>query len=201
MRDTELSKVDPPHTPAPHRHKASVAHRRARQQPHSIQSRSDGPQSRVEHSINSAVSERPEILSHGDFREVEWPNLELNGCDAQEANFSAATLTGICALGANLHGAQFEEAQLQGAALCGANLTSANLRHADLRNANLTWCDLRNATVFAADLRGANLAWADLRNADLRQINLVGAYYNRQTQWPADFDPVQARLICFAESR
>ncbi|MEZ4622905.1 MAG: pentapeptide repeat-containing protein [Caldilineaceae bacterium] len=200
MRDTELSKVDPPHTPAPHRHKASVAHRRARQQPHSIQSRSDGPQSRVEHSINSAVSERPEILSHGDFREVEWPNLELNGCDAQEANFSAATLTGICALGQIYTVRNLRRRNCKVLPFV-VNLTSDNLRHADLRNANLTWCDLRNATVFAADLRGANLAWADLRNADLRQINLVGAYYNRQTQWPADFDPVQARLICFAESR
>lgn len=141
------------------------------------------------------------VLPHGDFREVDWAGVILNGCDATGANFSAAMLADLCALGANLTDVQFEEAELQNAALCGANLTQANLRNADLRNANLTWCNLRGATLLAGDLRGANLAWADLRDADLRHVNLKGAYYNVRTQWPTGFDPAAAQMLCLAESR
>jgi len=137
----------------------------------------------------SATEEATTELALGVFREIEWPNRNFNGFDAHGADFCAAILTGICALGANFSDTLFEEAQLQNAALCGANLNSANFRHADLRNANLSWCDLRGSSLFAADLRGANLAWADLRHVDLREANLVNAYYNYQTQWPTDFDP------------
>lgn len=143
----------------------------------------------------------PTVLSHGDFREVDWSDEILNGCDATGADFSAATLLNLCALGATLCQSQLEETQLQNAALCGADLTGANLRHADLRRANLSWCNLRGANLFATDLRGANLAWADLRAVDLRAANLRGAYYNNQTQWPTDFDPHTAAMICLSETR
>ncbi len=140
-------------------------------------------------------------LPHGDFREVDWSGMILNGCDATGANFSAATMIDFCALGANFSESQFEEAQLQNAALCGANLTRTNLRNGNLRNANLSWCTLRGANLFAVDLRGANLAWADLREADLREVNLTGAYYNLRTQWPIGFDPTAKQMICLTESR
>jgi uncharacterized protein YjbI with pentapeptide repeats len=143
----------------------------------------------------------PVVFPHGDFREVEWPGAILNGCDATGADFSAALLSDLCALGANFSEGQFEESQLRNAALCGANLTRTNLRHADFRNANLTWCNLRGANLFAVDLRGANLAWADLREADLREVNFVGAYYNFRTQWPVGFDPAARQMVCLAESR
>lgn len=136
----------------------------------------------------SADSAGLPLLALGVFREVTWPERDLNGQDAHGVDFCAAILTGICALGANFADASFEEAQLQNAALCGANLTGANLRNANLRNANLAWSNLQGASLFAADLRGANLAWADLRNVDLREVNLNGAYYNQETKWPASFD-------------
>lgn len=140
-------------------------------------------------------------LPFGNFREVEWPGVVLNGRDAHGADFSAANLTDMCALGANLANIQLEEAQLQNAAICGTNLSHANLRHADLRNANLTWSDCRGAILFGADLRNANLAWTDLRDTDLRQANLSGAYYNAQTKLPNGFDPDAARMINVGESR
>ena len=142
-----------------------------------------------------------ETLVEGTFREVAWAERDLNGHNAQGADFSAATLTGICALGTNFAGALFEETQLQGAALCGANLTGAILRHANLQNANLMWCNLRSASLFGADLRGANLAWADLREVDLREANLSGAYFNYHTQWPHNFDPQHAAMFELAEPR
>lgn len=140
-------------------------------------------------------------LPNGTFREVDWTAVNLNGRDAHGADFSAAVLRDLCALGANLQDVQLEEAELQNAALCGANMQSANLSHANLRNANLTWSNLSHAKLFDCDLRGANLAWADLRNVDLRLANLAGAYYNAKTQWPADFDPQQAQLIYLGEAR
>lgn len=144
-----------------------------------------------------AVSDLP----NGTFREVDWTAVNLNGCDAHGADFSAAILHNLCALGANLQDVQLEEAELQNAALCGANMQNANLSHANLRNANLTWANLSKAKLFDCDLRGANLAWADLRKVDLRLANLAGAYYNTKTQWPADFDPQQAQLIHLGEAR
>ncbi|MCB0083515.1 MAG: pentapeptide repeat-containing protein [Caldilineaceae bacterium] len=140
-------------------------------------------------------------LPQGHFREVSWPAVNLNGCDAHGADFRAADLSGICALGANFAGTLFETTDLSTSALCGANLTNANLRAANLYCANLSWCNLCGATLASADLRGANLAWADLRDVDLQGADLTGAYYNRHTQWPADFRPDQGQLIYLAEAR
>ncbi|HRW10732.1 MAG TPA: pentapeptide repeat-containing protein [Caldilineaceae bacterium] len=163
--------------------------------------RSQAPGDLLHHEEEFQEAAVTETLVEGVFREVEWPGSNLNGHNAQGADFSAAILTGICALGTNFAGALFEETQLQGAALCGANLTGAMLRHANLQNANLMWCDLRSASLFGADLRGANLAWADLREVDLREANLSGAYFNYHTQWPRNFNPRDAAMFELAEPR
>ncbi|MCB0172814.1 MAG: pentapeptide repeat-containing protein [Anaerolineae bacterium] len=47
--------------------------------------------------------------------------------------------------------------------------------------ANLSGIDLRRA-----QLQGANL------NTNLNYVNLTGAFYNVDTIWLADFDPIQA---------
>lgn len=178
-------------------HRRPRRHSRPRSTPSEIMQR----QPRIEQSNSIELPYIAIELGQGDFREVEWVEANLNGRDARSADFSAAILIDLCALGANFADTQLEEAQLENASFCGATLTNANLRHANLRNANLTWSDLRGVTLFAANLRGANLCWADLRDADLRQANFVGAYYNDETQWPIDFAPSLAHLIHLTGSR
>lgn len=162
----------------------------------------DDKQQRRQHLDEQWVAEDlPNPVPYGNFREVDWPGIQLNGCDATGADFSAATLTDLCALGANFTASQFEEAQLQNGAFCGANLTQANFRHSDLRRANLSWATLRQANLFGVDLRSANLAWADLREANLREVNLAGAYYNLHTQWPSGFELAGRQMICLSEGK
>ena len=71
-------------------------------------------------------------------------------------------------------------AKLDGAKLDGANLCEANLSGADLRRADLSDEDLSNA-----NLSGANLSDA----------KLSGAFYNSQTKWTENFNPVKEGAI------
>ena len=54
------------------------------------------------------------------------------------------------------------------------------MRGADLREANLEEADLSLVSLFEADLGAANLQ---------------GMWYNNFTQWPAEFDPVEAGAV------
>lgn len=82
--------------------------------------------------------------------------------------------------------------------------SSLNFNKEDLRDADFEGADLQGAMFLNAELHGANLSYADLRlaqlgGADLRQANLRGArlrgaylldaIYDRDTQWPDDFNP------------
>jgi uncharacterized protein YjbI with pentapeptide repeats len=48
-----------------------------------------------------------------------------------------------------------------------------------------------------ADLSGVYLGQANLSDANLTGTNLLAAYYDADTKWPADFDPeaAGARLV------
>jgi uncharacterized protein YjbI with pentapeptide repeats len=149
-----------------------------------------------------------------DLSEASLAFASLQGAQLWEANLSGADLRGAdlrrAALPADLTGADLSGAHLTGAFLAGADLTEANLTGADLqnaeptkatfRNANLTRANLAGALLGGADLRGADLASADLSRANLRgadlstsrglaRAKLHGARYDRQTRWPAGFDP------------
>lgn len=95
----------------------------------------------------------------------------------------------------SLAGANLVEANLHGANLYKANLFEADLRRADLREADLGEADLRHlrhqrtTQSFGVIMGGANLSEADLH----------GSTYNRQTQWPAGFDPQTAGAILVEE--
>jgi uncharacterized protein YjbI with pentapeptide repeats len=64
--------------------------------------------------------------------------------------------------------------RMRGADFSGLTLTAWHFYRADLRGANFR----------GAALRGCNLRDSKLEHADLR-----GAIYDRDTRWPADFDP------------
>lgn len=115
---------------------------------------------------------RPECagvdLAHIDL----WQNpLGLNAVNLQGANLSGANLPHH-ALGGDLSG---------------ANLSGVNLDVADLKRTNLTGANLSGARLTWAILSGANLT-----NADLTGANLDKAMYDKNTIWPAGFDPEAA---------
>ena len=91
--------------------------------------------------------------------------------------------------GADLRNACLDRADLRGACLCGANLRQTELRGANLKKTDLTGANLRHADLRGARLVEANLGGADLRYAELAGADLVGAQFDLNTQWPAQFRP------------
>lgn len=109
---------------------------------------------------------------------------------ADTDKFFATFVAGAELRGALLGGADLFHADLAGADLRGADLGEALLSAADLSQADLAGCNL-----FRADLTEANLCGADLRDANLLGADLCGAFYDAQTIFSDDFDPVRAGMI------
>lgn len=93
--------------------------------------------------------------------------------------------------GLNLWESDLRNARLQRADLSGTDLSGADLSGAKLQGAKLKESDLMGATLDKADLSDAELQGADLSGVtDLRRAkSLAGARYDKDTTWPADFDP------------
>ena len=76
-------------------------------------------------------------------------------------------------------------------------LKKANLSGIDLSGANLSGADLTGAVLWDAGLYDTTPRYADLyvakelkyHGAYLSNTNLTGATYNKDTQFPDDFDP------------
>lgn len=112
-------------------------------------------------------------------------NVDLEGADLENGNFSGHNMRGAHMAHANLRNSNFsgthlaeanlEGVQAEGANFSGANLRDANLEHAFMRGANLTGANLRGANMDAIDLSGANLTGANLRDVNLEHANLQGA--------------------------
>jgi hypothetical protein len=68
--------------------------------------------------------------------------------------------------------------------LSGANLADADLRGSDLATSNLSGANLCGADLGTARLESGTLLWFPGCSAGLR-----AALYDRDTRWPAGFDP------------
>jgi uncharacterized protein YjbI with pentapeptide repeats len=62
----------------------------------------------------------------------------------------------------------------------------------------LVW-EIVNQGAEGRDLNGADLRGVDLGGANLRGANLEEANYNKDTVWPAGFDPEEAGAILLEE--
>ena len=122
--------------------------------------------------------------------------LVVNGCTI-EANTSCigAELSGADLTGADLSYADLSYADLTGADLTGADLSGASLWRADLSFADLTGADLSEAWFANAYLNGADLTNTDLSGALLAGVTLTGAFYDEQTTFRTNFDPVSVDMI------
>ena len=68
-----------------------------------------------------------------------------------------------------------------------------NMHNIDLSGAHLKRAVFTNVNLGGINLSGANLCGADLRGAHFQKIDggeniLTGAVYDKQTQWPTEFD-------------
>lgn len=166
-------------------------------------------------------------VEYGDFRYADLGSANLSGANLSGVNLSGSDLFDANLYCAGLGGANLSGTNLGGANLGGANLSDANLSDADLSDANLSGADLSGADLRGADLRGADLSGAywndlywsnlyssgahwegaglsdedlgdeDLGDGDLMPTRVKNAQYNKDTKWPARFDPDEAgaRLI------
>ena len=119
----------------------------------------------------------------------------------------------------NFPKAQLHKADLEANSLSNVNLREADLSYANLKNVDLSVADLRDSSLIRVELSGANLTGAclnkacltaanldqvDLRYAnltgtyiigvDLSRANLNGAFYDEDTQFPPNFDPINAGM-------
>ena len=94
-------------------------------------------------------------------------------------------------LPAEMRKTRLGEHDLAGRDLSGSDLRNVRLTRTDLGGANLNGVDLTGAQLDRSNLSGVNLATTrGLAEADLR-----GAYYDRDTRFPAGFDPQHAGMI------
>lgn len=109
------------------------------------------------------------------FRQVEWPKIDLRGADLRNADFSNAQLKFARLSGAELPRANFYGANLQAADLMHANGLQAIFNAANLSQANLTDAKFISGEFVAANLRDAELFRVNLRDAHLIAATLAGA--------------------------
>ena len=154
--------------------------------------------------------------------ELKGINLEgaiLNGAsliqtDLSEANFQSAHLNKAKLNKANLDQTNFSDSCLENVdfrnAFIGreinfkyATLTSADFRDVemngeiDFRQASLIDADFRDVKMNGEiDFRQANLIGADFRDVEMNgEINFKGAYYDKSSKFPPDFDEQSKGMI------
>ncbi|MGF1488453.1 MAG: pentapeptide repeat-containing protein [Prochloraceae cyanobacterium] len=121
---------------------------------------------------------------------VNLKKSEIIAADLREINLAKAILNEANLSKSNLEQAYLRKTQFRYACLQGANLKEADLKEADFSEANLTAANLENAYMIKANLKGANLTRAFLQGAFL-----YGSYYDKNTVFCEDFDPVKAGMI------
>ncbi|MCL4301923.1 MAG: pentapeptide repeat-containing protein [Anaerolineae bacterium] len=149
--------------------------------------------------VNSSVAPASESSVNGEagsapvdnavlLRRLEQCRPECAGVDLAHINLwqNPLGLNAVNLQGANLSGANLPHHAL-GGDLSGANLSGVNLDVADLKWTNFTGANLSGARLTWAILSGANLT-----DADLTGTNLNKAMYDKNTIWPAGFDPEAA---------
>ena len=145
----------------------------------------------------------------------QFHQVQLEQADLKEQFLSQVDLKQANLNRANLKNADLSDADLSKSSLINADLSKAHLSRINLVNANLTEADLSESILNRADLSGAclinarftsavaieanfsnaNLSGANLIAVDLSTANLAGAFYDKDTSFPADFDPVSKGMI------
>ncbi|MBE9068762.1 pentapeptide repeat-containing protein, partial [Leptolyngbya cf. ectocarpi LEGE 11479] len=78
--------------------------------------------------------------------------------------------------------------------LWGCNLADAHLADVDFSGSNLRGADLQRANLRRSNFQGADLRGTCLRDTQIEDANFQDAIANHQTQFPKNFDPLQAGI-------
>ena len=139
-------------------------------------------------------------LDRANLAQADLDRAIFRECSLVEANFSRA----------NIVGANFTRADLSKTNFTGANIAGANFTRANLNRANFSLVKLSLPKSFSQEqnvepvqivkankvsFRGANLRGAFFFGVDLISADLEGAVYSKNTNLPANFDPVKAGMI------
>ncbi|MDJ0900104.1 MAG: pentapeptide repeat-containing protein [Xenococcus sp. MO_188.B8] len=142
--------------------------------------------------INGETDFRDSKLSQVPLNGVRLKKVVLDGSLLRQANLNNSNLSGSSLVGVNLTLADLELANLshvnfQQACLIESNLSRSNLERANFQGANLQEADLRGA-----NLRKASFVAADLRGAKLFPGYSYDIFYDKQTVFDRNFDPIKA---------
>ena len=137
-----------------------------------------------------------------DFRGLELCQVPLNGVKLKKIILDQSTLIQANLNSSNLSCSSLIKVDLTLADLELANLSYVNFQQAclieaNLRRSNLEQANFRGANLQEADLRGANLfkayfVAADLRGARFSPVYSYDVYYDQQTIFDANFNPIKA---------
>ena len=133
-------------------------------------------------------------LSRKILSQVDLRNSDLNHANLKNVDLSHADLRQSCLSRAELSGANLTRANLS----C-ADLSKVNFALAELSEANLNGACLNKAYLTGANLTLVNLSYADLTGTyligvDLSKANLSGAFYDNDTSFPPNFDPISVGM-------
>ncbi|MGB5713217.1 MAG: pentapeptide repeat-containing protein [Waterburya sp.] len=139
-------------------------------------------------------------LQRADLEEKSLSQVCLKEANLSYSNLKNADLSDADLRESSLIRAELSGANLRRANLAGADLSRANLAIAELKEANLTGACLNKACLISAkliqvDLSYANLTGTYLMGVDLSKTNLKGSFYNDETNFPSNFDPVSAGML------
>jgi uncharacterized protein YjbI with pentapeptide repeats len=144
--------------------------------------------------LNETKFDRQIALPGVDLQRASLDQAQLPNINLTQANMEQSTLEEANLAGALLTSAKLKKAILQGTKFTGTFLNGADLTNADARKANFNAAQLKQANLTGADLTGADLRNADLTKATLQGTIFKEALYNSKTEFPANFDPVNAGM-------
>lgn len=127
-------------------------------------------------------------------------DVELIKANLRNVNFENASLNQSDFRESSIANANFKFASINNVNFSHANLQDSKFSLAILTNVKFIGACLKNTSLYCAELKEVDFSYADLRSAymsgiDLSEVNLQKAFYDTNTKFPPEFNPVQAGMI------
>lgn len=126
--------------------------------------------------------------------------LELIKANLSNANFKNTSFNESDFRESNLSNTNFKFSSIKNVNFSNANLQKSKFSLAKLINVNFTGACLKNTSLYCAELEEIDFSYADLRSTylngiDLSKVNFQKAFYNDETKFSPEFNPVEAGMI------
>lgn len=144
---------------------------------------------------NGEINFQRTKLSNAPLMGISLKKVILDESNFKAANLTSCNLSDSSMIQVNLALANLNKAVLTGVNLEGSCLNQANLREAHLEKVNFAHASLQNADLSDAYLLNTCFAAADLQGAQLPLEYPYEVYYDSQTSFDDNFNPVTAGWI------